>query len=167
MNVNVFGILAVGMTLAVGAASGAHHSFAGQFDPEGSMEIEGELVEIRWRNPHASFVVRTVANGETVDWELETAGASQMVRSGVQRDMLRIGDRVRVAGWPPVTDAREMHATNLLTPDGRELILFRGGAKAIRRGPSWACSACGASRRSARSWFPKTSTPGSTSNGIH
>jgi hypothetical protein len=70
--------------------------------------------------------VRTVANGQAVDWELETAGASQMVRSGVARDMLRIGDRVRVAGWPPVNERREMHATNLLTPNGRELILFRG-----------------------------------------
>ncbi len=30
MNVKVFGMLGVGMMLAVPAASGAHHSFAGQ-----------------------------------------------------------------------------------------------------------------------------------------
>jgi hypothetical protein len=101
----------------------AHHSFAGQFDPNKSMEIEGELIEIRWANPHAHLRVRTP---DKVVWTLETAGASQMVRSGVLREHLKIGDKVRVAGWPPVTSAREIHATNLLTPDGRELILFRG-----------------------------------------
>jgi len=104
----------------------AHHSFAGQFDPNGSMEIEGELIEIRFTNPHGLLKVRTVDQGKVVIWELETAGASQMVRSGVQKEYLKVGDKVRAAGWPPVTAKREMHATNLLTPSGRELILFRG-----------------------------------------
>jgi hypothetical protein len=105
----------------------AHHSFAGQFDPNASMEIEGELIEIRWANPHAQLKVRTVDKaGKVTVWTLETAGASQMVRSGVLREYLTVGDKVRAAGWPPVTSAREMHATNLLTSAGRELILFRG-----------------------------------------
>jgi hypothetical protein len=114
------------LSLVLPLMSHAHHSFAGQFDPNGSMELEGELVEIRWVNPHAYMTLRTVVDGDVVDWKLETAGASQMTRSGVLREYLSIGDRVRVAGWPPVTEAREMHATNLLTPEGRELILFRG-----------------------------------------
>jgi Family of unknown function (DUF6152) len=109
-------------------AARAHHSFAGQFDPNGSMELEGELIEIRWVNPHAYLTLRTIENGVEVDWKLETAGASQMVRSGVLPEYFSIGDHVRVAGWPPVTDAKEIHATNLLTPDGREVILFRGAA---------------------------------------
>ena len=106
----------------------AHHSFAGQFDPSASVEIEGELIAIRWINPHAHLTVRTVEDGRAVEWDLETAGASQMVRSGVEREFLRVGDGVRVAGWPSVRGRNEMHATNLLTPDGRELILFRGAA---------------------------------------
>ena len=118
---------AAALILTSEIAASAHHSFAGQFDPNGSMEIEGELIEIRWANPHAHLKVRTVDKaGKTVIWDLETAGASQMVRSGVLREYLKVGQKVRVAGWPPVTAAREMHATNLLTPDGKELILFRG-----------------------------------------
>jgi len=115
----------------------AHHSFAGQFDPNGSMEIEGELIEIRFTNPHGLLKVRTVDQGKVVIWELETAGASQMVRSGVQKEYLKVGDKVRAAGWPPITAKREMHATNLLTPSGRELILFRGAT------PKFANSATG------------------------
>src|SRR5688572_25759853 len=121
---SVFSTVTLMLLFAITAS--AHHSFAGQFDPNKSMEIEGELIEIRWANPHAHLKVRTVDNGKVVVWTLETAGASQMVRSGVLPEYLKVGDKVRVAGWPPVTAAREMHATNLLTPDGRELLLFRG-----------------------------------------
>jgi len=116
----------VALLLMFSVEASAHHSFAGQFDNTKSMEITGELIEVRWANPHAHLKVRTFDQGKEVVWTLETAGASQMIRSGVLREYLKIGDKVRVAGWPPVTSAREMHATNLLTPDGRELILFRG-----------------------------------------
>jgi len=112
----------------------AHHSFAGQFDPNSTMQIEGELIEVRFSNPHGLLKVRTVDQGRVVVWELETAGASQMVRSGVLPEYLKVGDKVRAAGWPPITAKREMHATNLLTPTGRELILFRGATAKFTNG---------------------------------
>jgi hypothetical protein len=122
------------LTLAFTMIAWAHHSFAGQFDPNASMEIEGELIEVRWANPHGLLKVRTNDKGKVVVWELETAGASQMVRSGVLREYLKVGDKVRAAGWPPVTAKREMHATNLLTSAGRELILFRGATPKFASG---------------------------------
>jgi hypothetical protein len=131
---NVF--FAVAFMLAFTNAASAHHSFAGQFDPNKSMEIEGELIEVRWANPHAHLRVRTMENGKPVVWTLETAGASQMVRSGVEREYLKTGMKVRAAGWPPVTSRKEMHATNLLTPDGRELILFRGATAKFGNRPT-------------------------------
>jgi hypothetical protein len=119
-------LCAAALMLVFAMTASAHHSFAGQFDPNSSIEIEGELIEVRWTNPHAHLKVRTVEKGQAVVWTLETAGPSQMVRSGVLREYLIVGDKVRVAGWPPITAAREIHATNLLTSNGRELILFRG-----------------------------------------
>jgi hypothetical protein len=100
------------------------------------MEIEGELMEVRWVNPHGLLKVRTVDKGKVVVWELETAGASQMSRSGVLPEYLTVGDKVRVAGWPPITAKREIHATNLLTSSGRELILFRGAAPKFANRPT-------------------------------
>src|SRR5262245_28181368 len=117
-------------------SASAHHSFAGQFDPNSSVEIEGELVEVRWANPHGLLKVRTTDKGKVVVWDLETAGPSQMVRSGVLREYLVVGDKVRVAGWPPITAAREIHATNLLTSNGRELILFRGSTPKFANVPT-------------------------------
>jgi hypothetical protein len=72
----------------------AHHSFAGQFDPNSSMEIEGELIEIGWANPHAHLKVRTVDKGKVVVWTLETAGASQIE----EYDLLRTIHMNQTAG---------------------------------------------------------------------
>jgi hypothetical protein len=36
------------LILVLAMTAPAHHSFAGRFDPNSSMEIEGELIEIRW-----------------------------------------------------------------------------------------------------------------------
>jgi hypothetical protein len=122
------------LMLVFALTASAHHSFAGQFDPNASMEIEGELIEVKWSNPHGLLRVKTVDKaGKVVIWELETAGASQMVRSGVLKEYLKVGDKVKAAGWPPVTAKREMHATNLLTSDGKELILFRGATAKLSK----------------------------------
>lgn len=138
MNVEVVrnALRVVALMSAFAMTASAHHSFAGQFDPNSSMEIEGELIEVRWANPHAHLKVRTVDQGKVVVWTLETAGASQMARSGVMKEYLVVGQKVRAAGWPPVTAAREMHATNLLTADGRELILFRGATSKFAKSPT-------------------------------
>ena len=37
----------------------AHHSFFGRFDTLSLVEIEGEVTEVLWRNPHAYFGVRS------------------------------------------------------------------------------------------------------------
>jgi hypothetical protein len=92
---------AAALTMVLSVIASAHHSFAGQFDNTKSMEIAGELIEVRWANPHAHLKVRVVDQGKTTIWDLETAGASQMVRSGVLREYLKVGDKVRAAGWPP------------------------------------------------------------------
>jgi hypothetical protein len=144
------------LILAFALAAPAHHSFAGQFDPNSSMEIEGELIEVRWANPHAHLRVRTLEKGREVIWTIETAGASQMVRSGVLREYLVVGDKVRVAGWPPVTAAREMHATNPLTSSGRELLLFPRRDGKVRQAADRQLRLCPAAGRRSVQAGPRT-----------
>ncbi len=103
-----------------------HHSFFGRFDTRTFIEIEGEVTQVAWRNPHAYVIVEsTEQNGERVRWELETSSAATLVRSGIERESINVGDRVRVAGYPPTGNDREMFATNLLGPSGVELLLRR------------------------------------------
>lgn len=121
------------VALGFAATSAAHHSFLGRFDRQTINELEGVLIEKRWQNPHGYFTLRvTDEDGRTTDWALETSSATLMTRLGITSDMLRIGDTIRVAGFPPVTGKSEFYVRHILLPDGRELLLD------IRLTPRWA-----------------------------
>ena len=105
-------------------AAFAHHSTAGRYDTGSVIEIDGEVTQVLWRNPHAYVIIETTDDrGDRVSWELETNGVAILQRNGVQRDSIRVGDHIRAAGYPPVTPAKEMYASNILLPNGEELLL--------------------------------------------
>ena len=59
--------------LVLPALVAAHHSTA-EYDRSAVHELEGELVGVRWRNPHVMFTVRVNRpDGEVEDWELASA----------------------------------------------------------------------------------------------
>jgi Family of unknown function (DUF6152) len=103
----------------------AHHSAAGRFDTGSIMEVEGEITAVHWRSPHIELTLDALDEaGAHVTWYLEGAAPSTLARSGLLADTLEIGDRIRVAGWPPVTDKKEMFLQNVLLPTGKELLLW-------------------------------------------
>ena len=109
---------------AVGAQ--AHHStthFSDEFT-----EMEGTLVDIRWRNPHIYFALETVEeNGETRTWDMEAGTIYMIGRGGVTRDLFTIGDRVRVAGNKSTVYDDKFWLTNVLLPEGREILVVARG----------------------------------------
>jgi hypothetical protein len=105
----------------------AHHSFIGRFDVQTVTEIDGEVTDLAWRNPHANLSVRTVAaDGSATDWSIETSSLTVLRRMGIEADTIKVGDRIRLAGNPSVSGKKEMYARNVLLPDGRELLLNVG-----------------------------------------
>ena len=113
------------MLLAVPTAE-AHHSFA-KFDSRRTVEIEGEIVDVRWQNPHVHFTLRgRLGEGVAQDWDLETASPGILRRMGVTSDLVEVGDRVRVAGNPTVNGDSEINAHNMLLANGNELLLGPG-----------------------------------------
>jgi len=117
-------ILFAGLLLAATSAS-AHHSSAGRYDSRSLTEIEGVITAIRWRNPHAHLMVLvTDENGQEIEWEVEGAGVTTLARSGLRESLFQVGDRVRVAGWSPVTARREMFMQNVLLSSGEEFVTW-------------------------------------------
>lgn len=100
----------------------AHHSFA-IYDRSVIHEIEGELVGVRWRNPHVMFTVRTEdSDGQFQDWEIEAAAVYVVERSGVQASMFDGVGYVKAAGFRS-PDRSAMQVTNILLPNGKEILL--------------------------------------------
>jgi hypothetical protein len=79
----------------------AHHSFAATYLEDKAITIEGELVQVLFRNPH-SFVQMTVKerNGSLVRYSIEWGGAAQLGGQGVTRETLKPGDRLVISGNP-------------------------------------------------------------------
>jgi hypothetical protein len=79
----------------------AHHSFAATYMEERTVTVEGDLVQILFRNPH-SFVHLIVRerNGSQVRYAVEWSGANQLGVQGVTRETLKVGDHVVITGTP-------------------------------------------------------------------
>jgi hypothetical protein len=102
--------------------AGAHHSNA-EYDRNAIQEIEGELTEVIWRNPHVRFTVRAPdADGQLHDWELETSTVYVLGRLGLDGSRFPESGTVRAAGWASRVRPA-MRVTNMLLPDGTEVLL--------------------------------------------
>jgi len=118
----------IACALLVPAAAGAHHSRT-QYDGSEVQEIQGELISVSWANPHAAFSVRvTSASGETATWQLESWGSPYVLsRMGVTQDQFVVGTEVRLAGRASTLVPNRFLLTNMLRPDGTEVVLTTEG----------------------------------------
>jgi len=105
-------------------AASAHHAIGGNYVATDVIEVEGEVTDILWRNPHVQVEMRVTGdNGATQDWEMATTSLSNMRRWQMDRDFIAVGDRIRVAGNPARDGSQGMYIRNILTTSGEEVLL--------------------------------------------
>ena len=101
----------------------AHHSFASNFDVHTMNELEGEIADLRWKNPHVLFTIKTTdAQGNEVLYNIESHSLSIMRRTNISSDALNVGDKVKIAGHPARRTANSMFVQHLLLPSGKEIV---------------------------------------------
>ncbi len=112
-----------------------HHSFATTFNPTVIAELEGEITEVRWRNPHVSFTLKTVdGSGVETLWSIESHSLSIMRRMDLATAFIHVGDEVSVAGNPARrSDVNAMFAQNILLPSGEEWVFRVGDGPSVLR----------------------------------
>jgi hypothetical protein len=109
-------------------AAFAHHSFNAIYDNNRTIELEGTVTRVRWSNPHVHYTVRTT-DGKA--WTLEGDAVGILSRMRIPSDVIKVGDKVRLAGNPARSGDDEMFLTNALLPDGREVVF------GLRARPRW------------------------------
>lgn len=101
-------------------AARAHHSFAAEFDYDRLGDIEGEVIEVLYVNPHARyFIAVTDADGNEVIWDAQTRSPSALTRIGWSRDTIKLGDRVTIHGNLGLGDTRKIWIEEVRFESGR------------------------------------------------
>lgn len=116
-------------TLPFASLALAHHSVSALYDYENIGEIEGTVKSLAWINPHIHLTIEHIAaNGEPELWRLEGSALNLLQRRGVSSDILKVGDRVVVAGPLSSRGQKTMIASLVTLPTGEKVPLFPGSA---------------------------------------
>ena len=116
--------------LVVGGVSpligGAHHSPNVHFDRSETIEIEGKLTEVNWRNPHVQLIVETINEQDVKkSWEAEYLAPSYLSRQGITSDLLKEGDIIKIAGYVGRANKSALFSKNILLANGQEIFDFQ------------------------------------------
>jgi hypothetical protein len=105
----------------------AHHSDAGM-DTNTVEVLEGNVIGVRWRNPHVYVDVLVDSDGgEPVEWAFQMGSTNVLIRNGWNRDTLSVGDRVFVRAHP-WRDGRPYALVDSIDKDGGLGLAARSGS---------------------------------------
>ena len=111
--------VAVTLTLSWAIPAFAHHSHSNYFTSEYT-PLVGKVVEFHWVNPHTWIFLNVVGDdGQTVEWALEGASPTELVRDGWARDSVEVGDTISVR-CHQLKDRSNGCLLGFLTPEGGE-----------------------------------------------
>ena len=118
----MFRFAALLILATVAGTAAAHHSQAGIFDSKSTIEINGVVKKVSWRNPHGQILLDvTDDNGNVTEWDAETASVSVLRIRGIDgSDAVHIGDRVTIAGSPSTRNRPQILAQSMLLANGYE-----------------------------------------------
>lgn len=117
------GAAAVGLVLLlVTATASAHHSFAAEYDRDKPITLTGTVTRLEWTNPHARIYIDVKDDkGQVVNWDFELGPPNGLMRRGWNRNSLKSGHVVTVAGFLSKTNPRGANARTVKLQDGREV----------------------------------------------
>jgi Family of unknown function (DUF6152) len=130
----------------------AHHGAPG-YDFSKALNLEGNVVEVQWKNPHVYFTIEnTGADGRPHRLDIEAASLSTVLAFGLHREMLAPGTHVKILAFGRLLDpdGANYKGATVTLPDGSVYFLENTpGSRPVRE--AIAASAIGGK------WLPASS----------
>jgi hypothetical protein len=121
------------VVIATGIPTAAHHSNPVYFDMAKAITLEGEVLGVRWVNPHILLFLETKnGRGQVETWTLQGASLNNAMRQVGLKERLQPGISIAARVWPPrkplfLNDAQTVLLTH--PDDPRQSLRIVGGGQ--------------------------------------
>ena len=125
-------VAAASLAALLSAASvAAHHAFSAEFDASKPVKLRGKVVKIELINPHSWIHVDVKGpDGKIENWAIEAGSPNILLRRGITKGTLKIGQKIVVDGYQSKDGSRRANGRDLTLPDGTKLFLGSSGTGA-------------------------------------
>lgn len=115
--------------LAASTPAWAHHAFAAEFDEHKHVQFQDATVtKVMLINPHSwIFVDVKMPDGKVENWAVEAGSPNVLLRRGITRDTLKVGDKIIVDGYQAKDGSHRANGRDLKLPNGQQLFLGSSG----------------------------------------
>lgn len=109
------------LALAYAPHAAAHHSFAA-YDITQSIEFEGTVATLKFRNPHIEMTLehRNKDGKLEIVHFVDGAPANMLVRMGLEPDLVKPGTKITAIGSPRKDTPAEYFLKTIILADGRK-----------------------------------------------
>ena len=120
-------LLPAAALLAASVPTLAHHGFAGRYDEEHPVTVQGTVLEFQFVNPHSAIIFEAKdKNGGTQRWHAELGGSNVLHRlDNWDRDTLKPGDKITITGPQNKNGSPDMNLSHesriIMTDTGKEI----------------------------------------------
>jgi hypothetical protein len=107
----------------------AHHAFTAEFDAKKPLKLRGTVTKVELINPH-SWIHIDVKNpdGTSTTWMIEGGTPNTLLRRGLTKASLPIGEEVLVDGYQAKDGSNRANGRDITFADGRKLFIGSSGA---------------------------------------
>ncbi len=123
--------LALAALLLAAPALSAHHSFVAEYDGSRPVKVTGVVTKVEWTNPHIWFYVDARdEGGKVVNWGFSGGSPGILMRRGISRTAMKVGDVVVVEGFRARDGSNNASGGRVTFADGRQVFTASAEDKA-------------------------------------